>query len=588
MKNLIFLCLAIFFAGTIQAQVTIGTDAESHSGAILDLQYSTDRGLLLPQVALTDVKIWGLNLANGQSAKPGMMVYNTSASMQNGLSGRGVYVWTGDDSNGEWKLVAGTNAAVLDNCATHGINVTGSLVQNVMAGSPMQTVTFTSNGAPIYVSGTCLGITVNPAGGGTNTVTISGSPQNTGVTTFTASTGSSSCATATHTLTLAASGVCTAPSIQSTSTLANTTTVGNKVTMSVAASGSDLTYTWYSGATQVATGSPSYAFNPIALGTTTFYCVVGSSCSGSSATSQTFTVNTVDITSIPAPTDLAKYYLSGTTAFDVAQTEGGLTCGDLSKRTNAFAGTKSFAYTLNGSPTNQSYMVLGAGSSLVKNIIGLGNTVMVTFVDNVETLVRGNQTGQTFTLYAMFTDAASSTRKVSLDITVKDCQTCGRNGNTGILNVGINSYLTHEYATGASGALQCWMVSNSKEGTYSARYYRNNSANGDNGAYYTYTDAATACPTGWRIPYTSELASLKGIVNANLAATQAKWWVTTAGGAFAGYANFNGSTWYAQGVNGHWWSSTSASRYFDAVPGGMGGEFSDGTSYWFNVRCVQN
>lgn len=85
------LLLTIFGVTSVNAQVTIGSNQKPHAGAILDLQ-STTRGLRLPNVALSDIKVFQLS-ANGSDAT-GMMVYNTSSSTVEG-QGAGVYVWNG-------------------------------------------------------------------------------------------------------------------------------------------------------------------------------------------------------------------------------------------------------------------------------------------------------------------------------------------------------------------------------------------------------------------------------------------------------------------------------------------------------------
>ncbi|MDR0547128.1 MAG: DUF1566 domain-containing protein [Dysgonamonadaceae bacterium] len=95
MKRLFFTVIAVLMA-TIQAatfgQVRIGANENPHTGAVLDLTNSKDLGFKLPNVALTDAKVF--QLSNDGTAAKGMMVYNINAAMNHGY-GLGVYVWDG-------------------------------------------------------------------------------------------------------------------------------------------------------------------------------------------------------------------------------------------------------------------------------------------------------------------------------------------------------------------------------------------------------------------------------------------------------------------------------------------------------------
>jgi hypothetical protein len=100
MKKVFFLMLSLIVLGaaSAKAQVTIGANTDPHSGAVLDLQ-STTQGLKLPTVALdNDLTNFKLTLS-GTSTKAnakGMYVYNTNTAI-----GEGVYVWDGN----QWLLV---------------------------------------------------------------------------------------------------------------------------------------------------------------------------------------------------------------------------------------------------------------------------------------------------------------------------------------------------------------------------------------------------------------------------------------------------------------------------------------------------
>ncbi len=102
------ICLLFVSIANIQAQgnVGIGTNTPDAS-AKLDIS-STDKGLLIPRVSLTNASTFGLS---GATSTAGMMVYNTNAAMTGGY-GVGFYYWTGT-----WNKVATGNPiqAVLNN-----------------------------------------------------------------------------------------------------------------------------------------------------------------------------------------------------------------------------------------------------------------------------------------------------------------------------------------------------------------------------------------------------------------------------------------------------------------------------------------
>lgn len=78
MKKIFLLFIITFssvFAASINAQVTIGSNAEPNANAVLDLQSST-KGLLLPRLALTRTD----NAAPLSAHTAGMTVYNTATS----------------------------------------------------------------------------------------------------------------------------------------------------------------------------------------------------------------------------------------------------------------------------------------------------------------------------------------------------------------------------------------------------------------------------------------------------------------------------------------------------------------------------
>jgi uncharacterized protein (TIGR02145 family) len=101
MKKVFFLMLVFVLgiAASVNAQVTIGANADPHSGAVLDLQ-STTQGLKLPTVSLSSLTTFGLPVTapSTEANAKGMFVYNT-----NGALGQGIYYWTGT----QWTFISG-------------------------------------------------------------------------------------------------------------------------------------------------------------------------------------------------------------------------------------------------------------------------------------------------------------------------------------------------------------------------------------------------------------------------------------------------------------------------------------------------
>ena len=99
MKKIVFsiLLLTVLSIINVKAQVAIGTYADPHPAAVLDLN-TTNLGLLLSRVALdVDPEVFVLdgieaNDVAGKAAAAGMIVYNTEDNVQDGT---GMYFWDG-------------------------------------------------------------------------------------------------------------------------------------------------------------------------------------------------------------------------------------------------------------------------------------------------------------------------------------------------------------------------------------------------------------------------------------------------------------------------------------------------------------
>jgi hypothetical protein len=138
----------------------------------------------------------------------------------------------------------------------------------------------------------------------------------------------------------------------------------------------------------------------------------------------------------------------------------------------------------------------------------------------------------------------------TITIKVGDRSCCGTGGTpkewTNPANG--NVYKVHEYATGTSGAYQCWLVQGANEAggtqytvnsamwTFTARFYIGGKVND------------TYCPTGWRLPTSTEIGKLNKAAYIDLLFNAMRWCVTGNNPLDfgAGYFYYNSSNGYAQ------------------------------------------
>lgn len=92
---IIFIFLSLYLTDA-RAQASIGSGEPPHDGAILEIVSNNTRGLILPKVSLSSKSVW--HPIDG-SKIDGMLVFNTSTSTDNGLKGKGIYIWYRDKWN---------------------------------------------------------------------------------------------------------------------------------------------------------------------------------------------------------------------------------------------------------------------------------------------------------------------------------------------------------------------------------------------------------------------------------------------------------------------------------------------------------
>jgi hypothetical protein len=178
-------------------------------------------------------------------------------------------------------------------------------------------------------------------------------------------------------------------------------------------------------------------------------------------------------------------------------------------------------------------------------------------------------------------------------VTIKGVN-CGTNGNAVPLRIGNHDYLTYMYGN------KCWMVENSMEGTPTGIAFGYGTdgnplgvivegledyAGQLNGYYYTWEQASTACPAGWRLPVDAEITDLIDKVNADVPGT-GKWWTVASNNAFAGLYYTNVNRWNHWRSGGYWWGGDISGRSFFAYTDIMLGP-SNYTLIAYSVRCVQ-
>jgi len=188
---------------------------------------------------------------------------------------------------------------------------------------------------------------------------------------------------------------------------------------------------------------------------------------------------------------------------------------------------------------------------------------------------------------------------------------CGSGGTALPMQIGNNTYLTHEYMT--NGVMRCWMVENSREGTprnmsttgiyndVSVWNQYSGQAVGERGFYYTFATAQTdACPAGWSVPTITEFgnslteglwSTLDAMPANNNADNPRRFWSNDAS-HLAGRRGTGGS-WLDWDTYGYWWTNSSVTPTIGrSFFGHNAGTLSAGTTFnvgtGFSVRCIKD
>jgi hypothetical protein len=160
------------------------TGAPASASAILDLTNSASMALLVPPVVLTNAAVLAPVPGPGPA---GLMVYNSSNSVANGLNGAGYYYWNGSAWLSIGSIAASTVMGAIDGTSLSGTNVIlgnafgstlGQLTQNTEIPLNGNNLTFSNVGGAGNI-GIDLPASTSAAqaleiGGTTNTVRIDG------------------------------------------------------------------------------------------------------------------------------------------------------------------------------------------------------------------------------------------------------------------------------------------------------------------------------------------------------------------------------------------------------------------------------
>jgi uncharacterized protein (TIGR02145 family) len=140
------------------------------------------------------------------------------------------------------------------------------------------------------------------------------------------------------------------------------------------------------------------------------------------------------------------------------------------------------------------------------------------------------------------------------------------------------------YPVGDFDVAGCWMIVNSKEGTPSATRY-GEMAEGERGYYYTWEQAASACPEGYSLPTRAQYSWLGALVTHDASMFHLWRYGGTGSDSYAGC--FHGEPFipdlWGQGT---YWTSTR--RYFAWFADDYFVGAGDGPTEYFSVRCVKN
>jgi hypothetical protein len=569
MKIYILLLLLIVSASGLQAQVSIGSEAEPAASAVLDLNSGGNgkRGLLLPRIALTSET----DAETILSPATGLMVYADGTA---GLAA-GVYVWDGEKWKGatnepepcdvpaQPSVISGTTPV----CAsTTGLiysvtNVNGVTYDwttpagwSITAGQGTNSITVTSG-----TEGGSISVTPsNDCGDGTARtlpVTISNKPATPGTITFTPAVANPLNLNGTFTASVAAvtnatsytwvmpdgSGLEITSGTNTRTVTIKATTSGSKAMtgLTVKANNDCGSSTAKAGAGTLTvndcTAAPAItaptadqtiaAVNQNAVSPSLSVTATGNggavdyqwqkSTTGTGGWSNVTDGGTVATYSAPTTASGTVYYqcIVTNTCGSTTSKKFTVTVNDCSAAPTISDPTADAIIAVDRNAPSPSLSVTATGNGGAvdyqwqKSTTGTGGWSNVTGGGTAATYNAPTTASGTVYYQSIVTNTCGSTTSAKFTVTVSEFEY----SSAGLdLVVGENTYKTWVFP----GTLGRWMTSNSKEGTYEFdSYILPASAGytpgpGERGYYYYPDQASSACPVGWHLPTVNEVGSL--------------------------------------------------------------------------------
>ena len=309
---------------------------------------------------------------------------------------------------------------------------------------------------------------------------------------------------------------------------AQTLCQGGTISLSTAATGTNISYQWQKNSGNIASGSSYSKGGAIPGDGGSYRCYITGTCGSVYTNTVNVTVNApvVSAGSISASTSNVCTNVS----FSVNNSSGASsTCG---------FGITNYEWYRNGS-------YVGSGVSLGTQTLGNG----------------------TYSYYRRaYVSTGAYANSNTVTVTVASCCPATAPGGERVAQL-------------CDG--KCWMVQNLNNSSKGSCYQNVSSYCASDGRLYTWSEALNICPSGWHLPSQSEFRTLNNCFDKGAWNPQ-----------YAGYYRSDDRAWDHRGKAGNWWASSGSNVYdthwLIYVEDSKLSMLDDGSLYKFSVRCVQN